>query len=126
MSAKTFMRKGQPASQLGDYLRACGRKGKLSGDANDQKDAVEATAGQVYRAYGDWQVYQSGVPESTPAPWKSANDGRGIIIEGMENFPKGENGEPSPFVLSPNLLDDEGQPKKLRANFRITRFIPAP
>src|SRR3990167_3683981 len=41
ISAKTFKRGLSTASQLGDYLVACGRSGTLSGDPQEQANAAD-------------------------------------------------------------------------------------
>jgi hypothetical protein len=116
ISAKTFNRGGTPASQIGDYLRACGRRGQLSADPQEVADAVEGTAGQVYEALCDWNLYAKGQNE----------DGTDFVIKGMENFPSDGNGGHVPYVDSPTVVDPEtGSPKRLWANLDIVRFLPA-
>ena len=124
VSAKTWRRRDGIVSQLGDYLKACGRTGALSGDPQEQANAAEATANAVYRAECDWQVYAKGIPDVLPPGWKQ--QGGGIVLEGMENFPSDGNGGYLPYVPSPVEKDPEtGEAKVLRANLTITRFIPA-
>ena len=114
VSAKTFQRGGVTVSQLGDYLKACGQTGKLSGDPQEQANAAEATAGQVYEADLDWRLYAKGANK----------DGSDLVIEGMEKFPKDDNGGYVPYVESPTQLNENGEPKRLWANLTISRFIP--
>jgi hypothetical protein len=122
VSAKVFKRNGLPASQVGDYLRACGIKGKVSADPQELADAVERTANTVYRAQVDWRAYHTGT---------------GFQVEGMERFPSDGNGGHLPYFPHPTEkeLDDNGivvkdekgieKPLRLRAQLQITRFIPA-
>jgi hypothetical protein len=58
ISAKTFDRGTGKASQVGDYLRACGWKGHLT-DVQSVVDAIESTAGVTYQAKLDWRAYNS-------------------------------------------------------------------
>ena len=110
VSAKVFKRGGVNASQLGDYLRAVGFKGKLT-DEQAQADAVEQTANQTYQVDLDWRAY---------------NKNTGYSLEGMERFPSDGNGGHLPWTTDPNAKDPEtGEPVKLRANVSVIRFIPA-
>lgn len=114
VSAKTFTRgKGdsaKPASQLGDYLKACGQSGKIPGTPQDQADAVERTANSTYEVELDWYA---------------RNSNTGFMVKGMENFPPDGNGGYQSWVTDPNETDEKGQPKRLRANLEVTRFIAA-
>lgn len=123
VSAKVFKRNGLPASQLGDYLRACGIKGKVSADPQSQADAVEQTANSIYRVAADWRAYHTST---------------GFQVEGMEKFPTDGNGGHLPYYLHPTekeidqttgqvVLDQNGEPKplKLRAQMYVKRFIAA-
>ncbi len=112
VSAKSFKRSGTTVSQVGDYLRACGFRGKLD-DEQKIADAVEATAGQIYQARIDWRAY---------------NKSTGFSLEGMERFPSDGKGGHLPFVEDPTAVDPEtGKPVRLRANLVIPMngFIPA-
>ena len=111
VSAKVFKRGGLPASQLGDYLRACGIKGKISADPQAQADAVEQTAGKIYKAICDWRAYHSATK---------------FAVEGMEKFPKDGNGGHLPFINHPTEKDAEtGEPVRLRAQLMVSRYLPA-
>lgn len=111
VSATQFERGGTPASKLGDYLRAVGRRGKLSGDPAELADAVEQTAGSVYEAELDWRLFDKAT---------------GYVLKGMEKFPTNGNGGHVPYIESPSGEKDEtGNVKRLRANLVIRRFIPA-
>lgn len=110
VSSKPFSRDGQSVSQMADYLRACGVRGQISGDPQALADAVSNTAGQLYEVTLDWRVY---------------NKVTGMSVEGMENFPRDEHGEPQPFVLDPNDVGPDGGPKRLRANIFVRKFHPA-
>lgn len=120
VSAKQFKRDGKTVSQLGDYLRATGIRGKFA-DEQAQADAVEQTANLTYQVDLDWRAY---------------NKDTKFQVEGMDRFPSDGNGGHLPFYLDPNdtekdnegnvMKDAEGKalPKKLRANVSIARFVP--
>ena len=111
VSAKTWQRRDGVVSQLGDYLKACGRTGKLSSDPQEQADAAAETANAIYEADLDWRVYEKGT---------------GFVLDGMEKFPSDGNGGHLPYVPSPTVKDETtGEPKMLRANLQVTRFIAA-
>lgn len=110
VSAKPFARGKSMVSQMGDYLKACRVSGTVSGDPQALADAVAATAGCTYEAVVDWRVYDKLTGEQ---------------IEGMENFPKDEQGNPQPWVLSSETDPETGEKKRLRANLFISRFLAA-
>jgi hypothetical protein len=114
ISAKTFERNKQIVSQVGDYLRACGFRGTL---ANEQEiaDAIEATANAIYQVKLDWRAY---------------NKRTGYSLEGMERFPKLEDGTHQPWVIDPaeeGKVDEEGRQLRVFANLTIPfgGFIPS-
>jgi hypothetical protein len=118
ISGKSFKRKvdgiEKNASQIGDYLAACGWRGKITND-NEAADAVESTAGVTYQAKLDWRAY---------------NKRTGFSLEGMERFPKREDGTYSSIVVDPaeqGKLDDQGRQLVVFANLTIPfgGFIPA-
>lgn len=109
VSAKVFKRSGVPASQVGDYLRACGLRGRLT-NPQEIADAVEATANRTYEVDVDWRAY---------------NKNTGYSVEGMERFPSDGNGGHLPWIEDPNEKDQEGNPVRLRANLVVTRYIAA-
>ena len=110
VSAKTFKRNGATVSQLGDYLRATGFKGKLDSE-EAQKAAVAATAGRAFQVEADWRAY---------------NKETGFVKEGMANFPSDGNGGHQPWIEDPTSTPDEqGQRKRCRANLVVTRYIVA-
>lgn len=110
VSAKTFDRGKGKASQMGDYLRSCGVT-TIPGDPQALADAVQATSGRTYEVMLDWRVF---------------NKNTGLTIEGMENFPKDADGNPLPYVTDEKDINPEtGEPKRLRANLVVTRFLPA-
>lgn len=109
VSAKPFKRSGKEVSQLGDYLRATGIGGEVDGSPQAQADAVESTANQVYEVDIDWRAY---------------NKQTQFVLEGMKNFPSDGKGGHLPWCVDPADKDEEGQPKRLRANLTVTRFIP--
>lgn len=121
VSAKSFKRGGVSVSQLGDYLRACGFRGRVT-DEQGLADAVEQTANRVYEAILDWRAY---------------NKNTKFSVEGMERFPSDGQGGHLPYYPDPTEfeLDAEGNevkdaegnkvPKKLRANVVVSRYIPA-
>jgi hypothetical protein len=109
ISGKVYQRKGRPASQLGDYLKAVGVTGTVPGDAQAQADLVEQTAGLTFDANLDWRAYDPSTGET---------------VEGMEKFPVGADGQHVPYILSSAAVDEEGNPKKVWANVEISFFIP--
>ena len=110
VSAKSFKRSGVTVSQLGDYLRACGRAGAIPGEPQAQADAVAETAGRVYQAELDWRAY---------------NKNTGFQVEGMKNFPKLANGEHQSWIEDPQEKSEDGTPVRLRANLSVRRYLPA-
>jgi len=108
--ATPFKRGGVTVSQVGDYLRACGIRQNVSGDPQELADAIEQTQNRVFEAELDWDVYDKG---------------NGKTIEGMENFPKGADGEPQPWILSEIQKDEQGNPLRLFARLKVTRFVSA-
>jgi len=121
-SAKIYKRNGVNVSQLGDYLRACGLKTKLT-NSQEQADAIESTTNLTYQADLDWKAY---------------NKKTGFSVEGMEKFPSDGNGGYLPWIEDPNdyevdeatgaiIMDAQGEPvrKRLRANVFVARFVPA-
>ena len=120
VSAKTFKRGGINVSQLGDYLRATGRRNQVGGDPQAQADAVEQTVNAVYQVDTRWRAYCKDCQ---------------FQLEGMSKFPSDGNGGYSPFTTCPNCKDaedltfkDEGREqrhKPIRANLSVNRYIPA-
>lgn len=116
ISAKTWTGKdGKPVSQVARYLRSVLGATHVPGDPQQLADLVETTANRMYDAYVDWRLFAKG----------EGPDGQDLIIEGMENFPKDANGEPQNFIFSKTQKDEQGNPKRLRANLEITGFVPA-
>jgi hypothetical protein len=114
VSAKTFDRGGVKVSQVGDYLRACGFKGTLA-DEQAIADAIDATAGSIYEAKLDWRAY---------------NKRTGWSLEGMERFPRNEDGTYQSWVIDPaevGKTDDQGRQLRVLASLVIPfgGFIPA-
>lgn len=108
VSAKPFKRNGVTVSQMGDYLRANGVKGKMTSE-QDLVDAVSQTANSIYEVEVDWRAY---------------NKTSGFSLEGMERFPSDGNGGHQPWTTDPVEKDPEtGEPMRLRANLVITRYI---
>jgi len=111
VSAKPFQRGKTMVSQLGDYLRACGVRGQIPGDPQGMADAVERTAGATYQVDLDWRAY---------------NKNTGYAVNGMDNFPKDANGEPLSYVIDEEDIDpDTNEPRRLRANLQVVRYVPA-
>lgn len=106
VSAKEFKRGTAKVTQMTDYLRACGVRGKFS-DEQELADAVEATANTLYQIEGDWSAY---------------NKDTKVETVGMERFPSDGNGGHLPWI---EATDAMGAPIRLRANFKVTRYIPA-
>lgn len=121
VSGKVFKRGGVNVSQIGDYLRATGFRGKLS-DEQAQADAVEATANSVYEIDLDWKAY---------------NKVTKFSVEGMEKFPSDGAGGHLPYIEDPNdfevdefggvVTDAQGAKvhKRLPARAYVARFVPA-
>lgn len=111
VSAKTFKRDGVTVSQLGDYLKAVGITGAFA-SPQDLADAVELTAGATYQAELDWRAYKDG-----------------YALEGMQNFPKNEDGTYRSWVEHPTAktVNDKGEevPVRVFANLYIRNFIAA-
>jgi hypothetical protein len=115
VSNTTFQRGGRTASQLGDYLRACGLRGSVPADPQTQANMVEGTANRTYQAKIDWRLYAKG----------HGPDGSVLEIKGMENFPSDGNGGFLPFVESFTQKAEDGSPQRLRANLEVTDYVPA-
>jgi len=115
VSATPFKRKENgvetTVSQLGDYLRANGITGVIRTE-QDLADAVVATASRTYEVVIDWRAY-------------SKKDGIEFKVEGMESFPKNEDGTYQSWVAHPRMKDEEGNPVRVRANLVVDKFIPA-
>ena len=110
VSAKTFKRNNITVSQLGDYLKAVGVRGRFTDEAA-LADAVEQTANQVYQVDIDWRAY---------------NKDTKYALEGMTRFPSDGNGGYLPWTEDPNAKDPQtGEPVRLRANVTVVRFVPA-
>lgn len=106
ISNKSFARGNKTASQVGDYLAACGFKGTLK-TLDDVVSAVESTAGTTYQAKLDWRAY---------------NKRTGFSLEGMERFPKKEDGTYSSIVIDPaevGKTDESGRQLVVFANLTI-------
>jgi len=111
VSAKQYERGGVKVSQLGDYLRACGIRGRLS-DEQAQADAVDQTVNLLYEMDIDWRAY---------------NKGDKYQVEGMERFPMNGDGTRQQWIEHPSEKDlDTGEPLRLRANVFVRRFVPKP
>jgi len=120
VSAKQYKKDGKVASQMGNYLHACGISGKLN-DEQAMADAIEQTANLTFRANLDWRAYNSKTKFS---------------VDGMERFPSDGNGGHIPYYDDPTekqvddqgnpILDAKGQPKpvRLRAQLQIKGFVP--
>lgn len=114
ISSTTFDRNGKKVSQIGDYLRAIGYTGKITGE-QELANAVEQTAGKTYQAKLDWRAY---------------NKRTGFQLEGMEKFPKLEDGTYQSWLIDPaevGKTDDQGRQLRVFANLTIPfgGFIPA-
>lgn len=107
VSAKPFKRGETTVSQLGDYLRATGSTARPL-TPQEQADAVEQTAGRSFQVDLDWEAYDQDGP---------------FNLKGMENFPLDAAGNPVPWVQHPSAKDDKGEPKMVRANVRVQRFV---
>lgn len=118
VSAKVFQRtvreagveKRVSASQVADYLRACGRRDLVPATPTEVANLIEQTAGQMYEVETDWKV------------WDKTTQTEYTLRENADRFVKDEAGNPQPFILS---TDAEGNSMRLRANVEITKFIAA-
>lgn len=121
-SAKQYKRSGATVSQVGDYLRAFGIKGRVSNE-QELADLVETTANRTFQVELDWKAF---------------NTSTGLSIEGMENFPSDGNGGHLPYVIDPNDFvrnettgeietDAQGNKmnKRVPARVYVSRFIAA-
>ena len=112
VSSKVYQRGDSKVSQLGDYLKACGITGRIADD-QDAANKAEQTANLTFDAYLDWRLYAAGELEG----------GAPLVIDGMDNFPKDEAGNPVPYVQSKVKVGEDGEPQVLRANLQIKRFV---
>jgi hypothetical protein len=111
VSAKPFERSGKKVSMLGDYLNACGITGALDASPQAQADAVQSTAGRTYDVILDW---------------RARNATTGLVVEGMENFPKLDDGTHQSWIADPKDIDpNTGEPKRVRANIQVRKFLPS-
>ena len=111
VSAKPFNRNGVRVSQVGDYLRATGRRQNVSGNPQEIADAVAETANSVFEINADWRAYCKGCQFS---------------LEGMQKFPSDGNGGHVPVVTCPTCKDAEtGLPLQLKGNLIVTRYVSA-
>jgi hypothetical protein len=115
MSAKVYNEKvygseeTRQTSQMAQFLAACGDKRALTGDPEQAVEAVLEQVGKEFPAALDWRAY---------------NKRTGEAVEGMENFTPDGNGGYLPWVLDEGDLDDNGKPKRIRANITVRRFYP--
>lgn len=118
VSAKVFNRtikeagveKKVPASQVADYLRACGRRGSVPTDPQEIANLIEQTAGQLYEIETDWKV------------WDKFSSTEYTLRENADRFAKDADGNPMPFIT---VKDADGNDMRLRANVEVKRFISA-
>lgn len=120
INGTSYMRKGKPVSKIGDYLRACGVSGVSLSTRQEIADAIEQTANTIYEAFLDWRLYAKG-----HAPVTDLNPNGALELRGMDNFPKDAEGNPVPYVNSQIEKNEDGTPKRLRANLEIAFFLPA-
>lgn len=115
VSAKVYTRGNDKVSQLGDFLKAVGITGRLTGDPQDAADKAEQSANLTFDAYLDWRLFARG----------EGPDGADLVLDGMEAFPKDEAGNYVPYIKSKTKVGEDGQPVILRANLQIKRFVAA-
>lgn len=112
ISAATWKRDGKAVSKVGDYLKAIGSNATLTNE-QDIADAVEATANLTYDAILDW---------------KAGGYGKAIDVEGMEKFPKNEDGSYQSWIEHPTetitLNNGTVAPKRVFANLYVRDFVP--
>jgi hypothetical protein len=89
-------------SSMADYLRAHGVPTLPTNNAGYQA-AVDALVGRSFEAGTDWEIYSTE---------------HNVKLKGMENFPKGQDGQPQPFTASATTPD-----KRVYANARIIFLV---
>jgi hypothetical protein len=109
VSAKQWERDGELVSQMTDYLKACGLNGTYD-TPQALADAVASTAGLTYEVQLDWRAF---------------NRNTGKSVEGMKNFPSDGNGGHLNYFEDGDDKDEKGNPRRVRANIQITRYISA-
>lgn len=119
VSAKTFPRtvkengieRKVTASQVADYLKACGMQDRVPESPTEVKNLVVRTAGQLYEIETDWKV------------WDKFNQVEYTLATNPDMFARdADTGAVMPFIT---VKDTDGNDKRLRANVEITRFIAA-
>jgi hypothetical protein len=118
VSAKVFMRTVKengvetkvPASQVADYLKACGLNSTVSALPSEVANQIEQTAGMLYEVETDWKV------------WDKISQTEYTLRENADRFVKDEAGNPQPFII---VKDADGNDMRLRANVEVTKFIAA-
>jgi hypothetical protein len=109
ISAKQWKDKdGATKSQVGDYLRAFGKRDRLTTE-QEVSDAVESTANLTYKVFLDWEANHSKTR---------------FRVKGMSNFPKLADGSFQQWVEHPSEKNEDGTPLRLRANLVVSRYIP--
>lgn len=108
VSAKPFQRGSVKVSQMGDYLRACGIRTRIT-DEQGLADAVETTANLLFEIDAEWRAY---------------NKNTKFSVEGMSRFPSDGQGGHLPWYPDPTEKDESGEPVKLRANLVVSRYVP--
>lgn len=98
----------EKASQLANYLKACGLTETVPTSPQEQANMVERTAGQLYAVETDWKV------------WDKFNQVEYTLSENPDMFAKDAEGNVLPFIT---VKDPEGNDTRLRANVTISRFI---
>jgi len=116
LSAKTFPEtinkesgETRTTSQIARFLAACGDFRDLGSDPTEAVDAVLAQAGREFDALCDWRAY---------------NKRTGEAVVGMENFPLNSYGEHVPWIEDADDVDENGKPRRYRANLEVVRYLP--
>lgn len=103
LSAKKYS--NREASQVGDFLRACGLP--VQPKSNDElKQALKMASGKVFQFGLQWEVYNKATKES----WKGTE-----TLEALDGWNKTGKFLPDPF----------DETKKLYANGKIRYFVSA-
>lgn len=106
-SAKKYV--NRMASPMVDFLRACGSPARPKNNA-ELRAALKMVSGKTFKF---------------SLQWEARDKGAGTRVQGAENFPKGTDGKPLPYITSEHEVDDQNRAKRYWANARI-RYVVNP
>lgn len=122
VSNKAYKQGTETVSRLGLFLKACGLNGDMTGDPQSDADKAEQSANLTFDGYLDWRLWARGEGRNSDG----TPNGTDLILDGMEEFPKDDNGKHVPYIPSVTKTNEDGEPVMLRASVEITRyFAPA-